>query len=45
MIKSTETIKMRNSKALYLVNYLLSKKKYWLTVGFEKLKLNVLINR
>lgn len=38
-------MKIRNSKGVYLANYLLHKRKYWLTFGFEKLKVNVIQNR
>lgn len=39
IIKLTEYTKIKNSKTLYLTNYLAQKRKHWLTFGMLKLKI------
>jgi hypothetical protein len=36
---------MKNSKTIYLMNYLLRKRRYWLMYAHERLRLNVLVDR
>jgi hypothetical protein len=36
---------MKNSKTIYLMNYLIRKRRYWLMYAHERLRLNVLVDR
>lgn len=36
---------MKNSKTIYLMNYLMRKRRYWLMYAHERLRLNVLVDR